>query len=103
MDIANSSVPVKVGMALTADKTVTMFMRYVHTEVRTAAARPGAPSEKVIEVPAPATDTGSRTAAGAYRPFRHRRTGERAVPPGMARLLADKRQEGETIESALQS
>jgi integrase len=42
-DIANSGIPVKVGMALTAHKTVTMFMRYVHTEddpVR-AAARPG--------------------------------------------------------------
>ncbi|MDH7799842.1 integrase [Beijerinckia sp. GAS462] len=31
-DIANSGVPAKVGMALTAHKTVTMFMRYVHTE-----------------------------------------------------------------------
>lgn len=31
-DIANSGVPVKVGMALTAHKTVTMFLRYVHTE-----------------------------------------------------------------------
>ena len=31
-DIANSGVPTKVGMALTAHKTVTMFMRYVHTE-----------------------------------------------------------------------
>lgn len=31
-DIANSGVPVKVGMALTAHKTVAMFMRYVHTE-----------------------------------------------------------------------
>jgi integrase len=39
-EIANSGVPVKVGMALTAHKTVTMFMRYVHTEdgpVRAAA------------------------------------------------------------------
>ena len=39
-DIANSGVPLKVGMALTAHKTVTMFMRYVHTEddpVRAAA------------------------------------------------------------------
>ncbi len=39
-DIANSGVPVKIGMALTAHKTVTMFMRYVHTEddpVRAAA------------------------------------------------------------------
>ena len=31
-DIANSGIPVKVGMALTAHKTVVMFMRYVHTE-----------------------------------------------------------------------
>ena len=31
-DIANSGIPVKVGMALTAHKTVAMFMRYVHTE-----------------------------------------------------------------------
>lgn len=31
-DIANSGIPVKVGMALTAQKTVAMFMRYVHTE-----------------------------------------------------------------------
>jgi integrase len=31
-DIANSGIPVKVGMALTAHKTVTMFMRYVHSE-----------------------------------------------------------------------
>ena len=31
-DIANSGVPIKVGMALTAHKTVTMFMRYVHVE-----------------------------------------------------------------------
>ncbi|MDP1963678.1 MAG: site-specific integrase [Reyranella sp.] len=39
-DIANSGIPVKVGMALTAHRTVTMFMRYVHTEddpVRAAA------------------------------------------------------------------
>ena len=38
-DIANSGVPVKVGIVLTAHKTVTMFMRYVHIEdepVRTA-------------------------------------------------------------------
>ena len=31
-DIANSGIPVKIGMALTAHKTVAMFMRYVHTE-----------------------------------------------------------------------
>ncbi len=31
-DIANSGIPVKVGMALTGHKTVAMFMHYVHTE-----------------------------------------------------------------------
>lgn len=31
-DIANSGIPFKVGMALTAHKTVAMLMRYVHTE-----------------------------------------------------------------------
>lgn len=122
-DIANSGVPVKVGMALTAHKTVTMFMRYVHTEDdpvrnaadlvaarrkglveegRTAAVVP-APSYGGIEVQAAVTDVVSKTSAGAYRPFRHRRTGERAVPPGTARSLVDKRNEGEAIESARQS
>lgn len=40
-DVANSRVSVKVGMALTAHKTVTMFMRYVYAEddpIRDAAA-----------------------------------------------------------------
>lgn len=39
-DIANSGIPLKVGMALTAHKTVAMFMRYIHNEndpVRAAA------------------------------------------------------------------
>lgn len=31
-NIANSGIPVKVGMVLTAHKTVIMFMRYIHTE-----------------------------------------------------------------------
>lgn len=31
-DIANSGVPIKVGMALTAQKTVATFMGYVHTQ-----------------------------------------------------------------------
>lgn len=31
-DIANSGVPLRVGMALTAHKTVSQFMRYVHIE-----------------------------------------------------------------------
>ena len=119
-DIANSGVPVKVGMALTAHKTVTMFMRYVHTEddpVRNAAdlvaarrkglvedmrispAAQTVPAREVIEIPPPATDAGSRTALGAYRPFRHRRTGERAVPPGTARSSEPKGSEGEVVDS----
>jgi integrase len=113
-DIANSGVPVKVGMALTAHKTVTMFMRYVHTEddpVRNAADLVAARRKGVVEevratsapsvvpvqglpgIPAPEPSTGSRTASGAYRPFRHRRTGERAIPPGTARSPVDKHQE----------
>lgn len=115
-DIANSGIPVKVGMTLTAHKTVTMFMRYVHTEderVRTAAeavasrrqsliggagsatvsksssmlsiapetvAEPSAEGEKPLGL-----DDGqyrSRTKLGNYRPFRHRRGPNRAVPAG---------------------
>ncbi len=41
-EIANSVVPIKVGMQLTAHKTVSQFMQYVHTEddaVRAAAER----------------------------------------------------------------
>src|SRR6266567_6219573 len=50
-DIANSGIPVKVGMALTAHKTVTMFMRYVHTEddpVRAAAEAVASRRQRVI-------------------------------------------------------
>lgn len=50
-DIANSGVPVKVGMALTAHKTVTMFMRYVHTEddpVRAAAETVASRRQRVV-------------------------------------------------------
>jgi integrase len=125
-DIANSGIPVKVGMALTAHKTVTMFMRYVHTEddpVRAAAdavafrrqgliggavaaaATKSAPApiiapETVAELTAEADkplgfDDGnyrSRTKLGNYRPFRHRRGPNRAVPPGTKRT-ADEAKE----------
>ena len=53
-DIANSGVPVKVGMALTAHKTVTMFMRYVHTEddpIRAAAETVAARRRNVVSGP----------------------------------------------------
>ncbi|PRD41053.1 integrase [Phyllobacterium phragmitis] len=117
-DIANSGVPVKVGMALTAHKTVTMFMRYVHVEddpIRAAAETvtqrrmsvigmehlpPAPPPEMPIE-PAPAAlgqngkplgyEDGkytSRTRLGNYRPFRHRSGENRAVPPDSKRAGA---------------
>lgn len=68
-DIANSGVPVKVGMALTAHKTLTVFMKYVHTEddpVRAAAEAVNQrrqallggqpPSPPVTPTPAPVVD-----------------------------------------------
>ncbi len=127
-DIANSGIPVKVGMALTAHKTVTMFMRYVHTEddpIRAAAEAvtqrrqslvggavlsPSAPpvptqapvppptapealhepSAGVREKPLGLEDGkyASRTKLGNYRPFRHRKGDNRAVPPGTKHATA---------------
>lgn len=103
-DIANSGVPIKVGMVLTAHKTVQMFMRYVHTEdnpVRAAAnkvanQRKALLAKSVAAAPAwvaPAscekasastTNVGHEngTALGNYRPFRHRTSADRAIPPG---------------------
>lgn len=119
-DIANSGIPVKVGMALTAHKTVTMFMRYVHTEddpVRAAAdavalrrqglidgivataaensaAAPITASELKAETDKPlGFDDGnytSRTKLGNYRPFRHRRGRNRAVPPDTKRTAEER-------------
>lgn len=57
-DIANSGVPLKVGMALTAHKTVAMFMRYIHNEddpVRSAAEMVAARRRSVVTPDAPAT------------------------------------------------
>ena len=54
-EIANSGVPVKVGMQLTAHKTVTRFMRYVHIEdeaVRAAAETVASRRRVVIARPA---------------------------------------------------
>ena len=101
-DIANSGVPIKVGMALTAHKTVTMFMRYVHTEddpIRAAAETVAARRRCVVSgesvpdpVPAPAAPVAAspqgrkarpatKTALGAYRPYRGRKDETRAAPP----------------------
>jgi hypothetical protein len=111
-DIANSGIPVKVGMALTAHKTVSMFMSYVHTEddpVRAAAevvnqrrqsilasvpsSEPSSASSRNDVLPSSPTprqrpagfDDGnyrSRTKLGQYRPFRHRTGSNRTIPPG---------------------
>lgn len=100
-DIANSGVPMKVGMALTAHKTVSMFMRYVHTEddpVRAAAEKVAARRQEtigsaVVVTPSAtkeATDGGGATptSLGSYRPYRHRKAPTRAVPPGTKRASA---------------
>lgn len=80
-DIANSGVPIKVGMALTAHKTVAMFMRYVHTEtepVRSAAEKVASLRKDLIK-----RKTAEMNAAGQTRvPHRHRRVRTRAVSSG---------------------
>ncbi|GJD97667.1 tyrosine-type recombinase/integrase [Methylobacterium iners] len=107
-EIANSGVPIKVGMQLTAHKTVTMFMRYVHTEdepVRAAAELVASRRRSVLqsvsamagEEPEDSAPTAasppadpvrvrdgrysSRTRVGEYRPYRQRSGANRAPPP----------------------
>lgn len=98
-DIANSGVPIKVGMALTAHKTVSMFMTYVHTEddpVRAAAEkvanlrRDTIDSHSEVAVPAPAATEGGqiRTDRDNYRIFRHRKIKGRRTPSRTKRALA---------------
>lgn len=99
-DIANSGVPIKVGMALTAHKTVTMFMTYVHTEddpVRAAADKVANLRRDTIDSRTPAAlaepppalviadGEKTRTSQGNYRPYRHRKENKRTVPPGSKR------------------
>lgn len=104
-DIANSGVPIKVGMALTAHKTVTQFMTYVHTEddpVRAAAEKVANLRRAAIDSRASATPTAqplaacpvaegekTRTGQGNYRPYRHRKSPKRAVPPGTKRAAPE--------------
>ena len=99
-DIANSGVPTKIGMALTAHKTVTMFMRYVHPEdeaVRAAADLVAARRQDLtgstqhqgdlshLDRPALALPP-PRTAVGAYRPLRRTRPNAgRRAPARQAR------------------
>lgn len=102
-DIANSGIPVKVGMALTAHKTVSMFMRYVHAEddpIRAAAEKvanlrrdtidsraPMAPAASPPANPADTDGNKTLTSRGNYRPYRHRKENSRAVPPGSKRAV----------------
>jgi hypothetical protein len=84
-------------MALTAHKTVTMFMRYVHTEddpVRAAAELVASRRKVVIETrPSPAIDVPPpapiaqepKSPVAVYKPFRLRKDGTRAVPRGSKR------------------
>lgn len=98
-DIANSGVSIKVGMALTAHKTVSMFMTYVHTEndpVRAAAEKVASMRQSTIDkhvcpaLPVPVdTDRGqTRASKASYRPFRHRKINDREAPPGTKRTHA---------------
>ena len=105
-EIANSGAPLKIGMQLTAHKTVTQFMRYVHTEddqVRAAAEVVASRRKVVLQTatdvaiapeptspafvapassPTSTTENGhytSRTKLGAYRPLWHRIGANRAT------------------------
>jgi hypothetical protein len=111
-DIANSGVPIKVGMTLTAHKTVTMFMTYVHTEddpVRAAAEKVANLRRDTIESCAPAAvplapptvEDGDKTltSQGNYRPYRHRKHQARAVPPDTKRAKA--KPAPEALETAI--
>jgi Phage integrase family len=100
-DIANSGVSIKAGMAVTAHKTVTMFMRYVHPEddrVRAAAETIAARRREVVDagrVNRLATTTKAdsepdvkgqscvpQIATPIYRPYRNRKGSNRDAPPG---------------------
>ena len=86
-----------VGMALTAHKTVTMFMRYVHTEtdpVRAAAELVANRRKAVVEsrpiAPkvAPEPVAGTSGAKPACQPFRFRKGKNRPTPPGSKRATS---------------
>jgi hypothetical protein len=104
-DIANSGVPIKVGMALTAHKTVTMFMTYVHAKDnpgRAAADKVANQRRHTIDSRAPATPATvdpatvdgdkTRTSQGNYRPYRHRKENGRNVPPGSKRTKSSPKE-----------
>jgi len=93
-DIANSGIPLKVGMALTAHKTIEMFMRYVHVEdeqVRAAAEIVGNRRAAIVksgtDSPAPASVPLDVIAAGGAVV----RSSQQAQPvPAMRRAANDR-------------
>lgn len=77
-DIANSGVPLRVGMALTAHKTITSFMRYVHIEddqVRHAAEKVAKRRASIVagnvKAKAPAIDPDELVAGGVLDALTH--------------------------------
>ncbi|MDB5971102.1 MAG: integrase [Hydrocarboniphaga sp.] len=103
-DIANSGIPVKVGMALTAHKTVTMFMRYVHTEddpVRAAAELVANRRKTVVENRKPASPEFIGSDADrpikAVIPYRPRQRRNRGTQP---RSSGSQHATGTSAESA---
>lgn len=99
-NIANPGTPIKVGMALTAHKTVSMFMSYVHTKddpIRAAAEKVANMRQETIGKQKPAdtqvpvaveVNEPTKTSQGNYRPYRHLKRPTRAVPPGTKRTAA---------------
>lgn len=87
-DIVNSGVPVKVGMALTAHRTVTMFMRYVHTEddpIRQAAETVASRRRIVVQGAVPTTE-GCPDKKSPEDPA----TAAAAVAPRAAKAIVDR-------------
>jgi len=92
-------------MALTAHKTVTQFMTYVHTgddPIRAAAEKVANLRRDTIDSRASATPAArpatasaitegdkTSTSQGNYRPYRHRKSPKRAVPPGTKRATPE--------------
>lgn len=99
-DIANSGIPIKVGMALTAHKTVAMFMRYVHAEnkpIRDAAEKVAAIRSRVVARRSAEPDP---TGSDSYRPHRHRRVRTRAGSLGAQQAPASRTRSNPEVDTA---
>ena len=102
--MANSGVSAEIGTALTAHKTATMFMRYMHAEddpVRAAAEKVANRRWDTIASNAlantlarasPVEPTHTCTSPGNYRPLRHRKAQSPAVPLGPKRASMEQGQ-----------